>query len=320
MAAPTQVLIYYANDTGLAAPYERIIGWLRERRDDQYSKVADRVRDDLLQFPSAVDRDLGAVWRGIMAGGASLSNLRLMVLTNESVTSGKVYFGNADRGGLSPSSFTVPDFDREHFRLHPLSHPDVFALALRKASELFGVESTTFSLVTKSHGSERLALTSLFSAMLDYETSDEFFAEIDRTAPVHKEHFSRWLAQPSGAAKAGGLGVIFLGWYELGVFFLNELVNGIGTSKVEYLAVLQEASQRGMRFGSIVMESCDSHLDDSMVRQIPAAVDRIFTSKEAVPYSSIDYGRSLERCATGTAFATALGETLGKPFEAQSRR
>lgn len=315
MGTPTSVLIYYANDTVHEEPYRRIVSWLRDRDEATYREVASRVEEDLKEFPFAIDRDLGAIWRGIMSSGDDLSAIGIAVFTNENAIRGKFFYGNAGDGELREATFNKPDVDREHFRIHPLSHPDTLLSAMKAINGLFDAACKNCTLVTKSHGNKRLALTSLFSGMLDHKTPEQFFRNLEDDKAILEPTFELWIKRPKSIDAESGLG-----FTHLGVMHLRELINGIGTDKQQFMSVLGTVGKMGMHFNLVVMESCDSKLGDEIVGQIPGNVDRLLTSSTTVPYTSIDYRRAFSFCRDGVLIDDAVIEVIREPFALQSRR
>ena len=307
---PHQVLIYYANDCPSAEPYVRIRAWLQESGDPDFQKLAERIAEDLVQFPNAVSRDLGEIWQGLLAGEDPLANLGLLVATNGFAQHRTVLAGTL-ANGLRRVDLPLPSFTHVQFQHHPLSHPDVFQSVMEIAGAAFG-PAADYSVVTKSHGNLRMALTSLLSAMLDVPGRDEFLAMLSelRSSGENKTFFEKVRGSPDETQGIYGLGLNGLG------NMLGELSNGVGAVKQRYLESLSGGTPP-RSIGCLVMEACDSVLAEADLSRVPATVSRLFTAREFVPYSSIPYQKILRQTAAGVRLAESLSSQLPAFFASQ---
>jgi len=282
-----EVLIYYANENSPneaeARNYATISDWLRSTENQKLRKLAESLDRDMRQFPAAVDAEI-VVFRGSLpkwqgGGGA--------VLTNRLVRSGKFLVWRPGQTGFEEVPIAVPATDHLVLAANPLSRPEVFALALREIGRQFDPARHEFVLVTKSHGSRKMALTPRL---------------VVRAADVSREEL---LAFAAGERPAGGPP----SWAER-----------VGIPRPQYFALLAEAGTEGMRFPLVFTESCEGVLDQELKVQLPENVGRMYTTgHEEARYQNLDYPRVFERCGEGVTLAESLEEQLAASFPGITR-
>lgn len=313
MATP-QVLMYCANEPS-DRKYRRRLSWLQEGGDSE-RKLAERLAEDLEEFPKAVSQDLEDIRQGLLEAGTKLANLGLVVATNHSVREGAIFCGTPAAGGMRRIRIGE-SMRRVHG--HPLSHADMMSKVMHAARAAFS-EEAEISVVTKSHGSRSMALTSLQSPLLDASTKKELFSKLRELQAIGESGTSAKMVsdKPDGTLGIYGLGIYGLGVYGMGVSGLEAiLAHGAGSTKRRYLESLSDGGTGRNAIATLVMESCESQLTSEDQLHVPSNVRSLFTTKEFVPYNSISYSGVLRQVASGASLAEAFSEQLPRLFDRQ---
>lgn len=290
-----EVLIHYVNQPTPAAPYCRIMEWLRDTNDREYLAMADRLEEDLTQFPAALIRDAN-----LLLSTPGSDKLAVVLVNNLLARAGRFEYRRPGESDTRFGEFSVPKFPYGQFSFHPLSHPETYLSLLVAVAAVFG-KDVNYSLVTKSHGSERLALTSLLSRCLADRDSESFFQHLrDGLQNTNDNVRSRFMV-PSVKGKRTDY---------LGEMILEELANGIGTDKHQLAHSLSMVGNQGIVFDSVVLESCSSSLRQVPTCDLPKNVGKFYCTDSSLPYASIDYGRLVSEFVSGKSLGVALAASL----------
>ncbi|MEL6110374.1 MAG: hypothetical protein AAFU85_30570 [Planctomycetota bacterium] len=290
------VLIVYMNETGESQHYLPIIDNLISMG---HAAAAVRIAEDLRTFAGVCYQELLDLAWGA-ADPESGFNLNFVAFTNDGVRRRNFRCFDTATRNLTYGSIEVPDSVESLYQVTPLANPQTFALALGLVADRFNPKAHRFHLIAKSHGNSRTALTSLLSTKLGLPRQE--LNQAVKAFPVDSD----------GLGQAG-LGQGGLGQVGLGEFVLPEDRDGIGTTKEEFLETLgQDDAGTRMRFRTVVLESCQSYLNEELRAQIPANVDRVFTSNaKSLRYKTIDYSRLLDgKRALEEAFTTVLDDVF----------
>ncbi|MGC1276304.1 MAG: hypothetical protein WBC44_21585 [Planctomycetaceae bacterium] len=126
------LFVYYANDIDDPDRHRRMIDWLTERGRPDDLTLASRVKNDLDEFPKAVDCDLEALCRGFATGGVLFDGSTLVAFTNAAALGNEAFVASGPNWELRRVNFEVSSVtgDSESASLPPLARRAVFAAAL----------------------------------------------------------------------------------------------------------------------------------------------------------------------------------------------
>ncbi|MFO0888179.1 MAG: hypothetical protein U0790_03420 [Isosphaeraceae bacterium] len=305
-----QVIVYYANETSLGLRrlrrVERRIERLRDCGEDAARAAADRVSADIETFPRTTYQQVVELQRVVRDHGIEAGLAGAVFLDNETARCG---WFEAQAAGYPPRKEPYRNLSACHRLLEdsPLSSPSALEAAFDVVSGLYSPADHEFLLVTRSHGTDVMAITpALPEATLDLAIAS--YPETKRSLEPSVE------ANPQDASDFGaaGLGMFDLGaGAGLGVFYgiggkglllgTPELAEkeGVGITKQDYLDILEDSGIRlGMRFGLVFMDSCGSEIPRELAREVPENLAVLYGStRDGLGYEVPDYallGRSID--------------------------
>lgn len=282
--ADDDVLIYYANETCLnkqaSQEWDTVVNWLDSSRDCQAATVAARLRKDRVVFPQAVKADIKALQSNF---STSRNAPVVFVFTNCDFRLGR-YRELASNGSWIFHPLPCGDrFGQTHYRA-PLANAEVFFACLSEIAGKLEMRDRSCVLITKSHGTDSLALTARLTVNPNLTSRRELLQRINRTCPS-----------------------------------VNESVadQSIGISKETYFTTLEKLGQtKGMHFAAVLMESCHSGPPTRAARwKLPSNVSALFaTMTNAANYTNVNYQSIVERRSAGEYWAEAIAGSLPNRF------
>lgn len=276
-ATPTDVLIYYANESSPTGPdaenYRTIIAWLDSSELAKAQAIAGGLKNEAALFGGAVAEERQALES---QAPHCQPPLPVLIFTNRLAQQGmfRLYRPGRDE------EFTTSSIQRltnENYIVesNPLSQGEMLKRALAAAAEHFDPRQYRFILVTKSHGGTNLALTVRLARRHEEITREQLLAGLrDGTSAV-------------AAAE-------------------------IGTSKEEFFAILRRAGeQQGMEFSLVFIEACQGTFEQPLAQQLPPNVRLLYASgNRYLQYQSLDYPRLLDRLDAQHSLSKILDEEL----------
>lgn len=278
-AAKPEVVIYYSNETSPdqreSQNYETITHWLSSSGEAPALKVVGQLTRDLREFPMAVDQETDALTHSRGADPRAV-----IIFTNRLVRSGK--FLVKETGPAKDTAIPPPKFISYILTSNPLASPETLQLALTETAKLFDPKLFDFVLITKSHGTSKLALTPRLAVRAEETNQQQLLALLRDENGNHED----------------------VPWIR----------NRLGIPKEELFSILNNAGKKdGMFFRLVFLESCSSELSQSdtpqTAIQMPTNVASLVTTHGETPYRTVDYA-SLLKDPAHEAFSAKLEKQL----------
>jgi hypothetical protein len=255
-----QVVLYYANETSLAASasenYRALLVALRAAGNEAGTEIARSIESDSHVFRTVVQKDLAD-----LLVAARRLGLDLAFFDNDKALKGQ--FAHLGRGSgemrLLPLP-ALPPTANPILETSPLSRPEALRAALSAVAALYPGQDLDIVLITFSHGSSKMAIIPRVSTNLTTpDAQREFLQQLSGS-----EH-----AQPAAWAKIQGI------------------------DRNEYWQILAEASQSTrIKFPLVFRQSCASGLQSwSELLALPGSVAALAHSGlHNMHLKQIDYG------------------------------
>ncbi len=284
------VVIYYANDTyavrgddparvnvnsitgtlrqaahGEADPAEsQHLSMVADKLDTEWERFRDAINDDIAVLEKRLCQTVVPEYQDSIAGFVSIRNFA----NDDSLNAGGGYLSRSLRSlkftvcratnsrTTEGHSFEVPRNEQFPFLSQPLSHPLAFQRALEAVRTPFPPDKHRYILITKSHGSEEIAIAPNLSVdMTDYLTTDQGRQELVSAVKGRKSI--------RGLEKMGS-DPILADMDETLHAVKPQASADVGISKGDYIQILRDLGigdkKQVMNFPIVLMESCRSDL------------------------------------------------------------
>lgn len=278
-----EVLIYYANETALEGPearsWDTIIGWLEPSPHPEAKKIVEQLRHDREGFAPAVDADVGILRERLprlrpVVGGA--------IFTNRLARRGKCLVLPEGASEFQEPALSLPNQENYILAANPMADAANLARCLGEVARRFDPAAHEFILVTKSHGSPKMALTPRLAVRAEETTKEELLSILAGQVPADRR--PRWAGR-------------------------------VGITKDQLFATLGEAhAAGGMHFSLVFVEACSGVLGEDVTVRAPDNVDRLYlTGREKTSYRNLDYAAILSD-EQGERLAPRLDAALAGKF------
>jgi hypothetical protein len=276
-AASHEVLIYYASETAPtkeeANNYTLILSWLDGSADEQAKTIATQLRKDLKEFPESVDSEI----RDIDDGWKRLDSplLDVAIFTNRLARAHKFLVSDSNTGRFVERPFNPATSDDYVLSSNTLAQGVNLRRALKTVAEVWPPQTSTFVLITNSHGNGRMAVSPRLI--------------------VHGETTSKQELLDVIAGKRTAT------WTRSGI------------TRADYLRVIAEAGdQQNMVFTVVLPHSCNEDPVNTSGAVFPSNVGTWLEVTGSAPYRMLDYGDLFSKIQAGSIVSAALVNQLKK--------
>jgi hypothetical protein len=253
-------LVYYANETVPqivdSRHYQSLLRLLEAERDARADSVMRSIQYDLAFFPAAVQKDIKDLRATALANAWTL-----FIFTNASALKGNYERQGAD-GVTETYAFPLsPTNEDPLLEYSPLARPEVLRNAAAEVADQLKGSNAKLVFITKTHGSEDMALMPRVSADTSWVTRSELRSLMNESDSA--DSFS-----PSWAAERG-------------------------TSKIEFWQSLRRWRDDGIDLALIIRDSCRSGVSSlEEYFWVPWQTKAIAHSGNTELYfNQLDYGR-----------------------------
>lgn len=239
---------------------------LAEKLETEWARLSGSIRNDVAALTKVLCQKVPAAYRDTVAGLAVFRNFD----NESSLNAGSDYMSrsirtlkytvcrpeNPDRS--ENFSFELPRNESFPFLSQPLSHPLAFQRALEslRSPQLFPPANHRYILITKSHGSDEIAIAPHFSVdMVDYLETPQGQADFIKAVKAKKTI--------GGLEKMGG-DPILSDMDDVLKQTRPQAAADVGVSKSDFVQILRDLSMgdatQNMNFPIVLMQSCRSDL------------------------------------------------------------
>lgn len=169
-------IVYYANETD-SNSVNRLADWIIEGGVTEQATAAEGLRSDAEKFPAVVADEINQ----LVSGVSKDKSLGLFVFTNALARQGTFQAMGVNESDPSIRNWTPVKSKLKVFGSHPLAHPASLGMALQSVAAHVGKTEMTksnFVLITKSHGTSKLAIAQGYSPMHEANSAAELQAII----------------------------------------------------------------------------------------------------------------------------------------------
>jgi hypothetical protein len=272
-----EVLIYYASETTPteqeANNYSLILTWLDGSGDEHAKTIASQLRKDLKEFPESVDgeiQDIADGWKRLDS-----PSLDIAIFTNRLARSHKFLVSDSQTGRLVERVFSPASSDDYVLSSNTLAQAENLRGALKAVAGVWPPQTSTFVLITNSHGNGRMAVTPRLIVHGETTSQQELLDVIAgrRTAT----------------------------WPRPGI------------TRGDYLRVIADAGDdEKMVFSVVLPHSCNEDPVNPGGRVFPSNVGIWLEVTGSAPYHMVDYGAVFSRIRAGSTCSAALVDQLQK--------
>ncbi len=283
VAAPHQVVVYYANETAArvagSANYASLLAALKQSAKPSAAALAAALVQDATEYPAAVHTDVNA-----LIGAARRGRFDLAVFTNTLALEAQYLFYRHAADAVETRRWPVlPDAPSTILALSPLARADYLRAALLEVVALYPPSAAIETiLITNSHGAEDLALTPRVFADLSIANATDLVAQLDAPLLASGER-PAWVVHQ-------------------------------GTTKRDYWRTIAEVSavHDHLRFALVFRESCRSGVMSwAEYAAVPASVGLIAHSSDRdIRYGDFDYAEIFAAAERGPNLPAAVAAQL----------
>lgn len=269
---PSEVIIYYANETNLVGKqkenYSILINWLRsDPTNTKALKIAGQLEKDSRDFPEFVNKDIAAIGDAAIQRGA----FNVVMFTNANAVKNQCLVYYAGFNKIKTEDFQYDPPVNYVAQSQPLSEASTLLAALKRTSQLFPSEKYKYILISKSHGTFDQVLTPRISVRHEETTREEILKIATFPLDADPGELPSW-------------------------------INKVGVNKDKFFEIIDKAGTvLGMQFTLIHVEACNSKISRSRKIKAPTNVSVIVTPSGKVGYNVLDYHLVLTDLTAGFA-------------------
>jgi hypothetical protein len=272
-----EVLIYYASETAPtgqeADNYSLILTWLDGSGDERAKTIATQLRKDLKEFPESVDaeiQDIADGWKRLDS-----PSLDIAIFTNRLARAHKFLVSDSQTGRLVERPFRPASSDDYVLSSNTLAQAENLLGALKAVADVWPPQTSTFVLITNSHGNGRMAVTPRLIVHGETTSQQELLDVIaGRRTPT---------------------------WARSGI------------TRGDYLRVIAKAGdEEKMVFIVVLPHSCNEDPVNTGGAVFPSNVGTWLEVTGSAPYRMVDYAALFSKIEAGSTVSAALVEQLQK--------
>lgn len=281
-ASRSRLVVIYIGNTPNEPRLAEMLNWIGDSKDQSVQKTISRVRDDLAGFPPVAAKEMADLKA---TATKSPDAFNLVLVSTPSLQQGIIEYVKAGDSAVYKKKIAARERSA-HLGAQPLTSAIVFEEVLLAIEDIFDPKAHEFLMITKSHGNETMALTSVLAGKVDIDSAARLMAALNqsvKTGLAKNENVSPTKGRSSTLDFSTNSTLDFSTNSTLAVD------EELGVRKDTFVDILVKAGDRGMRFDLVVLGSCNSHLTDAQAAKLKPFTKCLASSSHLLKYAAYNY-------------------------------